>query len=306
MASTHQPIHPLTVPRRPLPAELLEQIVEELCQSPAPLSFMRGYKSGQRHRDPTLYHWVRLVDINAHAQFRRTLSQSPRRAYLASLVKSFLLDVSFTLVWRLIEDNLALVGPSVEILHVQEWPWANGRSASRQEPTSFPNLRQLSVAGARMTIPPLLKVPRNLERLILDDYHAMDVVRRLAEEAERGITRKEVTLYVFRAGTENLRSILDFWRLIRGFGVNGNNISKRLPPLRIVHIFHAQACKMAHRWIGGVGRMNDRCYCLPVPIIKDVRNWLLARIDDGLLWDMEVIPMDVWAHSVLERCPHGF
>ncbi|KIO18029.1 hypothetical protein M407DRAFT_12076 [Tulasnella calospora MUT 4182] len=266
MASTHQPIHPLTVPRRPLPAELLEQIVEELCQSPAPLSFMRGYKV-----TPTLA-TLALVGRVANA----------------------------------IATPPSTTGPSVEILHVQEWPWANGRSASRQELTSFPNLRQLSVPGARMTIPPLLKVPRNLERLILDDYHAMDVVRRLAEEAERGITRKEVTLYVFRAGMENLRSILDFWRLIRGFGADGTNTSKRLPPLRIVHIFHAQACKMAHRWIGGVGRMNDRCYCLPVPIIKDVRNWLLARIDDGLLWDMEVIPMDVWAHSVLERCPHGF
>lgn len=159
-----------------------------------------------------------------------------------------------------------------------------------------------------MAIPPLLEVPRKLERLILDKYHAMDVVRRLAEEAERGVTRKAVTLYVFRVGMESLLSILDFWRLLRGLGANGTSNSKRLPFIRVVHIFYAQACKLTHRWAGWVagGSMHDRGYCLPVPVIKDVNSWLSNRIDDGLLWEMEVIPMDAWAHSVLERCPHEF
>lgn len=75
---------------------------------------------------PLLYRRVQLVEVNEHVRFRRALSQSPRRTYLASLVKSFFAAVPFDLVWRLVEDNIALVRPSVEVLHVQKWLSARG------------------------------------------------------------------------------------------------------------------------------------------------------------------------------------
>lgn len=317
---TNQLIPCPDIPRRSLPPEILLAIVDELCRAPNPLSFMRENqvtstlaalalvsRTANSIATPDLYQRVQLVEVNEHVLFRRTLSQSPRRTYLASLVKSFFAAVPFDLVWRLVEDNIALVRLSVEVLHVQKWSCARGRSANPpHDLTSFPKLRTLSVEGPSIPIPPLQQVPQKLERLLLDVYSAESVVESLLEESRKGITGGKLTIYVYCVGVENHSSILGLWHLIRAFGEDPTSRRRRLPSVRIVHILYAQACKMAHRWISGRGPMDDQCYCLPVPSTRDAHNWLRGRIGDGSLWDLDVIPMDSWAYSVKERCPHGF
>ncbi|KAG9048391.1 hypothetical protein FS837_013028 [Tulasnella sp. UAMH 9824] len=307
-----------------LPAELLIEIVEQLATpqdqtgsfldkgSLKTLCFLALLSEAFNGLvTPILYRRVRLVTPSAIRSFRRTLSYPPRGTYLSNFVKYFLAHDPMDEATSCIPAIISLIRDSVECVHIDKWPRGSPASELRDCIASIQYLRQLSVNHRAGTVSPTFHFKNRsiLDSVVLDHSNVVGMIQGIIDDASsesKTIVGPNFSIYC--VAPERMPVywvVLTVEGLFRRFKATGRD----LPRFRIIMFFIETSIIPQDLWASNQVLTPDRWYCLPVPysIQKlnglDFHQWLCRSVEDGSLWDIDLIPMGEWATWVKNKFP---
>ncbi|KAG9048390.1 hypothetical protein FS837_013027 [Tulasnella sp. UAMH 9824] len=307
-ASGHQPT---------LPLELLIGIVEWLATAPDCRSFLLGNGSlgalvslGLANRTlngmvtPVLYRRIRLTTSEAIQLFHNTLSNLPRGTYLSTFVRYFFAYDKTDQSTARIQDIVTLIRDVVEYIHIDKWPGDSPASDLRDRLASVRNLRQLSINKGQEAVSPTIHLQNlsTLQSIVLDGSNVAGMVSGVLSDALEGgrnrVVGHNLTIYCVVDG------VLPCYLVMMMVGARLQQFlltGTELPLLRIVMFFIETSTLPTQLLQLSLEALQDRWFCLPVSVsfqnldTVEFQQWLRNSIEDGSLWDANLVPMGAWA-----------
>ncbi|KAG8931949.1 hypothetical protein FRC01_000531 [Tulasnella sp. 417] len=310
-----------------LPVELLIEVMEQLATPRARFGVYLGKESLKTLVSlalvnpmfnglvtPILYRRIRLATPSAIRSFLTTLSYSSRGTDPSNFVKHFLAYDPWHEATSHILAIITLIRHSVEYVHIYQWPEGLPGLELRDCLATVRSLRQLSVnrSPKGTTSPvPHFNNRSSLESIVLDDTNIVQVVQRILSDASSGaeaVIGPDLSIYCLARGT-----MPPWWvcftteEILKDFIATGRD----LPSFRIVMFFMETNHVPGFMWRSDRLNLPNRWYCLPVPHLLgkvgtiDFDKWMCRMVEDGSLWETDLIPMNEWATWFKGRLPSG-